>query len=366
LAAIERAAAYRDRKARLDPEFRMAPAGGLHASVLDLAGFARLILADGRVGGTQVLAREQVEAMLTRRNDGLPLDLDHSFGYGWFLDHAELDWVGRVASHGGRTYYHHARLIVLPDHGLAVAVASNSLTAGRVVESLAVETLISALQEKFELEPPPPPPGTEHHRATPELTSAFLDAHAGNYATSVGISTIGLYEGEVWSRAKVGSGRLTIDGPDSGTVEAMPGASIRFIDVGDAHLMVVERGGVLRRGGVRLSSPPPPIPPAWLARVGRWAVVDRPGEVTTIREPTLSVVDGRLTLEFLGLLEHPPLPVVMALQPLDDRRARVEGLARGQGMIIEVIEIMQSQGHTSGEAHAERMSWSGRELQRAH
>ncbi|PRQ07404.1 serine hydrolase domain-containing protein [Enhygromyxa salina] len=353
LAAIERAAAYRERKARLDPEFRMAPAGGLHASVLDLAGFARLLLANGRVGATQLLAPAQVEAMLTRHNEALPLDLDHSFGYAWFLDHAELDWVGRVAWHGGRTYYHHARLILLPDHGLAVAVASNSLTAGRAVESLAVETLISALQEKHGLDPPPPPPGTDHSRATSEATTAFLAAHAGEYATSVGVSTVGLHEGEVWSRAKVGSGRLTIDGPDTGTVESMPGARIRFIDVADAHLMIVERGVVRRRGGVRLP-PPPPIPPAWLARVGRWAVVDRPGEVSTIREPTLSVNNGRLTLEFLGLLEHPPLPVLMALHPLDDRRARVEGLARGQGMIIEV----------RGEGDDERIWWSGRELKR--
>lgn len=354
LAAIERAAAYRDRKARLEPEFRMVPAGGLHASVLDLAGFARLLLAKGSVGGTQLLAPAQVEAMLTRHNATLVLDLDHSFGYTWFLDHAELDWVGRVASHGGRTFYHHARLILLPDHGLAVAVASNSLTAGRVVESLAVETLISALQEKYELDPPPPPPSTDYSLATPELTNAFLSAHSGDYATSVGVAHIGLHEGEVWSRAKVGSGRLTIDGADGGTVETMPGARIRFIDRGEDHLMVVDRGGVLRRAGVRLASPPPPIPPAWLARTGRWTVVDRPGEFSTIREPALSVVDGRLTLEFLGLLEHPPLPVVMALQPLDDQRARVEGLARGQGMIIEV----------RGEGDKERLLWSGRELQR--
>jgi CubicO group peptidase (beta-lactamase class C family) len=355
LAAIERAASYRDRQARLDPEFRMAPAGGLHASVLDLAAFARLLLANGRAGSTQVLAPEQVEAMLTRHNAALPLDLDHGFGYAWFLDHSELDWVGRVASHGGRTYYHHARLILLPDHGLAVAVASNSLTAGRVVESLAVETLIAALQEKYEIDPPSPIPGTDHSRATTELTAAFLDAHAGDYTTSVGISHIGLHEGEVWSHTKTGDGRLTLDGPDGGTVESMPGAQIRFIDVDGHHLMVVERGGKLRRTGVRLSAPPPPIPEAWLARAGRWSVIDRPGEISTIRETALRVVDGRLTLEFLGLLEHPPLPVVMALQPLDDQRARVEGLGRGQAMIIEV----------RGEADAERLWWSGRELQRA-
>jgi hypothetical protein len=65
-------------------------------------------------------------------------------------------------------------------------------------------------------------------------------------------------------------------------------------------------------------------------------------------------VDGRLTLEYLGLLELPPLPVVMALRPLDDRRARIEGLARGQGVTVEV----------RGEGANERLWWAGREFER--
>ncbi|PRP95403.1 Penicillin-binding protein 4 [Enhygromyxa salina] len=353
LAAIEHAAAYRKREARLDPEFRMAPAGGLHASVLDLAAFARLLLTEGRVGATEVLSPASVEAMLSPHNDELALDLDHSFGYAWFLDHAELDWVGRVASHGGRTYYHHARLILLPDHDLAVAVASNSLTAANVIESLAVETLILALQEKHGLEAPAPIPSVEHSASQTEHTDAFLDAHAGDYATSIGVSRVGLHEGEVWSRAAVGSSRLTLDGPDGGTVEAMPGARVRFLDEAERHLMVVQRGEKQRRTGVRLE-PPAPLSEQWRAREGRWTLIERPGEVSTIRAPALHVVNGRLTLEFLGLLEYPPMPVAMALRPLDDARARIEGLARGQGTIVEFRD--------GGDGDGEHLWWAGREF----
>lgn len=353
LAAIEQAASYRKGEQRLSPEFRLAPAGGLHASVLDLAAFARLLLADGRSPAGELLEPEQVEAMLSPHNEGLELDLDHRFGYAWFLDHTEFDWLGRVAWHGGRTYYHHAQLIVLPDHGLAVAVASNSLTAGRVVESVAVQTLISALLEKHGLEAPPPQPGVEHHDVSPADLATFLRAHAGDYATSIGVSHIGERDGEVWSQAKVGSSRLTVDGPDGGTVEAIPGARVRFVDEAGHHLMIVERDGQQRRTGVRLD-PPQPIPEAWRAREGRWTLVERDGEITTLREPALTIVDGRLHLEFLGLLEHPPMPVVMALQPLDDQRARIEGLARGQGVIIEI----------RGEGERERLWWLGREFVR--
>lgn len=353
LAAIDRAASYRQRELRATPEFRMAPAGGLHASVLDLAAFAQLLLAHGRVGDAQLLRPEQVEAMLTARNDELALDLDLRFGDAWFLDHAELDFAGRVAWHGGRTLHQHAQLIILPDHGLAVAVASNSLTAGRVVESVAVQTLIAALQEKHGLEAPPPAPNVEHRDAEPELQAGFLDAHAGDYATSVGVSRVCLHEGEVWSRSKPGSNRLNLLGPDAATIDALPGATVRFVDEGDLHLMVVERDGVLRRTGVRLD-PPEDIPEAWRAREGRWTLLERPGEVASIREPALRIVDGRLTLEYLGLLELPPLPIAMALRPLDDRRARIEGLARGQGVIVEV----------RGEGANERLWWAGREFER--
>jgi CubicO group peptidase (beta-lactamase class C family) len=353
LAAIDRAASYRQRQLRMSPEFRMAPAGGLHASVLDLAAFAQLLLAQGRVGNQQLLRPEQVEAMFTAHNDALDLDLDLQFGDTWFLDHAELGFAGRVAWHGGRTLHQHAQLIILPDHGLAVAVASNSLTAGRVVESVAVQTLIGALQEKYGLEAPPPSANVEHHSVEPELQAEFLHAHAGDYATSVGISRVVLHEDEVWSQSKPGSNRLDLIAPDAATIDALPGARVRFVDEGDVHLMVVERDGQLRRTGVRLD-PPAPIPEAWRAREGRWTLLERPGEVSNIREPELRIVDGRLTLTFLGLLEQPPLPIVMALQPIDDRHARIEGLARGQGVILEV----------RGEGADERLWWAGRELQR--
>jgi CubicO group peptidase (beta-lactamase class C family) len=353
LDAIDRAASYRNRELRVSPEFRMNPAGGLHASVLDLAAFAQLLLADGRVGGEQLLSAEQVEAMLSEHNRGLELDLDLRFGAAWFLDHAELGFAGRVAWHGGRTLHHHTSLIILPDHDLAVAVASNSLTAGRVVESVAVQTLLAALQEKYALDAPAPDPNVEHQIAEPELQDEFLAAHAGDYATSVGISRVGLHEGEAWSQSKPGSNRLNLLGPDTATIDALPGARVRFVERDNLHLMVVERDGELRRTGVRLD-PPEPIPEAWRAREGRWTLIEQPGEVSSIREPALRIVDGRLTLEYLGLLEHPPIPVVMALRPIDDRRARIEGLARGQGVIVEV----------RGEGADERLWWAGREFRR--
>jgi CubicO group peptidase (beta-lactamase class C family) len=357
LAAVEHAASYREQQLRLDPMFRMNPAGGLRASVLDMAAFASLMLAEGRAGNRQLLAPDSVAAMLTPQNDELDIDLDQRFGYAWFLDHRQLDWLGHVAWHGGRTFYHHSRLIVLPEHGLAVAVASNSLTAGSVVEALAVATLISALHEKHGIEAPSPPPLVEHRDADEALIESFARTHAGDYATSTGLSVIGVNnsgdQGEVWSRAGSASSRLTLDAEDGGTIEDMPGGRVRFIEESGHHLVLIERGGVRRATGVRLD-PPAPMPPAWAARTGRWVLIGRPGEASTVAEPNLRIVNGRLRFEYTGLLEHPPLPVVWVLDPLDDRRARIAGIGRGQGITIEI----------RGEGDDERLWWAGREFRR--
>lgn len=352
LAAIERAAAYRRGQARSNPLFRMAPAGGLRASVLDLAAFARLILGDGRIDGQRLLDPVSVEAMLTAHNADLAVDLDHRFGYAWFLDAPRLNWAGRVAVHTGRTQFHHAIMILLPDHDLAVAVASNSLGAGATVEILAVETLLAALAER-DLYPPESPATIELPREDAATLSAFAEVHGGDYATSTGLTTIELVDGALWSRAQLANLPLHPLDPDSATTERLAPAALGFVERESLHLMTLVSGQPprQRRAGVRLD-PPGPIPEAWRARTGRWQPAPRPGEVSTITDVQLHVADGRLRLEFLSLLEQPPLPVVMVLEPIDDQSVRIAGLARGQGSIITAAEI---------DGRVE-LRWSGRRL----
>ncbi len=352
LDAIERAASYTRSTLHVDPEFRLAPAGGLHASVVDLASFAALLQRSGRSSaGEQVLKPESVDALLRGPAEAPALDLDQRFGYGWFLDHAELDWLGRVAWHSGRTYYHHSRLILLPDHGLAVAVLSNSLTASKALDTLAVATLTSALLEKHELEPPPPP-GSLAPANDADLDT-FLVRHAGAYVTPFGLADLVLREGEVEVLAPFGDVTLELLGPDRFRIANSLAGEFGFARVEGIDLMTSIRDDKVRRVGPRLLEPAP-IPAAWIARLGAWALAERPGEVTTLRQPELVIVDGSLVLRYFGLLEQPPMPIDEVLLPLDDRRARIAGLARGQGTVIEV----------RGEGSDERLWWSGREFRR--
>ncbi len=353
LAAVEQAASYTRSVVHVDPQFRLAPAGGLHASVVDLASFAALLLRSGRSSsGEQVLAAATVDTLL-RPPAAIPaLDLDHRFGYGWLLDHAEFDWLGRVAWHAGRTQYHHSRLILLPDHGLAVAVVSNSLTASKVVDTLAVQTLITALLEKHELEPPPPA-GQGSLAADDSQLDSFLIRHAGHYATAFGLTTLDLREGRVWLQARFGDTPLELLSPDRARVPDNPNGEFGFVRIEGLDLLTTRRRDRVRRSGVRLDDPTP-LSAAWTARLGAWTVVERPGELPSLRQPELAIVDGYLVVQYLGLLDSPPMPIVEVLLPIDDRRARLAGLARGQGTVIEV----------RGQAADERLWWSGREFRR--
>lgn len=351
---VERAASYLRATARVDPLFRLAPAGGLQASVVDLASFAALLLRGGRgSAGEQVLTPATIDAMLRPPSRALPLDLDLRFGYGWLLDHGEFDELGRVAWHAGRTYYHHSRLIVLPDHGLAVALASNSLTAGKALDLLALETLRSALLEKHQIDRPPPPTLAPLDPDESWLDT-FLIRHAGHYVSAFGLSSLELHEGAAWLRARFGDAPLELLGPDRARVAGSASGEFGFASIEGLELLTERRRDRVRRVALRLSDPTP-IGAAWTARLGAWTLLERPGEVASVRAAELALVDGYLVVEVLGLLESPPIPIVEVLVPLDDRRARIAGLARGQGSVIEV----------RGEGPDERLWWLGREFRRA-
>jgi CubicO group peptidase (beta-lactamase class C family) len=115
-----------------DPPLRDVPAGGLNTSVLDLARFVRMVLADGKAGDRRIVKPETVAEMLRPQNAGIPLDLDFRVGLGWMLGglgDIDIRNGGPVAHHAGATLLFHAQMIVLPERKLGVVVLANSDTA---------------------------------------------------------------------------------------------------------------------------------------------------------------------------------------------------------------------------------------------
>lgn len=350
--SLEFAASYVRSTVRIDPHFRLAPAGGLRASVVDLASFAALLMREGRgSSGEQVLAPATVDRIL-HPVEPLPLDLDSRFGFGWFHDHGDLDDLGRVVWHAGRTQYQHSRLVMLPDHDLAVALASNSLTSSKALDQLAVETLRSALLEARDVDRPAQP-SLRELAVDESWLDTFLIRHGGSYVGGFGLTTLELHEGAACLRARFGDVQLELLGPDGARTPGSAAQELGFVRVEGLELLVGERNDRTRRLAVKLPDAVPP-PAVWTTRLGAWTLLERPGEVPSVRELELSLVDGQLVMQLLNLLESPPLPIVEVLLPLDDRRARIAGLARGQGTVVEV----------RGEGSDERLWWLGREFRR--
>lgn len=303
------------------PRVRHEPAAGLHGSVLDLAALLRWLLE-----GTGPAA-----AMLAPQAAG-PLDFGERWGLGLALRHTELEHAGRVAWHSGRTYGHRAVLFVLPDRGLGVAVLANFREAGGA-EDLAALALQTALLERDGLDLPPsrgdaelPPPA--------QVDPAALQAHAGRYANEHDISVLAVEDGALVSRAGYDRTAL-IPTADGDFLSAdNPDARVRLVDRAGLHVLMTTVRGVETRVGVRC--PEGPVPPAWLARLGRYRADTLPGEVTMFQTAHLEHVGGglHLRLESPQPFQRSSTVARYALLPADDRAATIFGVGRGKGQRV--------------------------------
>lgn len=133
------------------PPLRDVPAMGFISMVNDLTKFIKLIFADGKAGGRQIIRPETITEMIRRQNAGIALDLDTSVGLGWDLGERLgllVSNAGTVAHISGRRDLHSGILVILPEHKLGVVVLTNSLDSHGLVMKAAVEALKLALEDK--------------------------------------------------------------------------------------------------------------------------------------------------------------------------------------------------------------------------
>ncbi len=310
------------------PQVRFIPAGGLYASVDDMVRLARLVVDRGTVDGTEILPEATVGEMVRPQNQAMPLDLDVRRGLGWLLTRAELGHAGRVAWHTGWTPGHHAQLMVLLDHDLAVVVLAASATAGPVVDAVAMQTLESAPQEVVGLDPPDPAapplaPPLAHFSSRVDLIR-----FVGRYATDMSTLSISVAGGVLHARSL--AGHATLRPLLDGTFDAqeLSGVRVGFERIAGRDVLVFLRGGV--RGFLAQRLPPAPdLSPAWRARLGPYELVDEPNPIG--RGWALEILDGYPVLTYDLILEDPPTPVTMVLCPIGEEEAIVAGLGRGKG-----------------------------------
>lgn len=195
-----------------------APAGGLLAGTRTLLGYARMHLED--------------PSLATMQEPVLPILEDEWMGLAWFVKEGRDT---RIVEHGGTTSGQCAWLVLVPEHGLALAVLTNHARGHALIGHVRER----ALAEYAGIEPWSP--------VARDRTPAELDEYAGSYEAYAS-----------WARLRVEDGRLVLameskggfPKPDSPPPPSPPPAAVAF--TGDDTFYVPEgplrnqRGRILR------------------------------------------------------------------------------------------------------------------------
>jgi CubicO group peptidase (beta-lactamase class C family) len=285
-----------------EPALRDTPAGGLTASVEDIARFIEMQFANGRnAEGQAVLPAAELAEMLRVQNADVPLDGDMLVGLGWLFTTFGLDTVkggGPVAHHAGATLYFRTQLMMLPDQKLGVIVASNDGAAGKAVSRVAQRALALLLEARTGRRQPPPEPGfREAAQPWPAVQrQAIQQACTGDWMTIAGPAvlraegdrmsaemegkTLVLREGE-GGRLGLAYRLLGLMAVDLGPLGQM-GLSCR--DLAGRHLLLAELDGKTLVVGERLPAEPDTWPFDIRRFIGRYRAQLASDELPTLAD----------------------------------------------------------------------------------
>ena len=343
------ARAYLKREPQLEPALRDVPAGGLNASVSDMAKFIAMQFARGRNDRGEVVLREtQWAEMLRVQNADLPLDVGFGVGLGWMFSTLGSDTVhggGPVAHHAGATFYFRSQLMILPEQRLGVIVAANDGAAGPVVNRVAQRALALMLEAKTGVTQPARVPGFVP-AAEPWAEDA-LRACVGDYTTPAGGVTVALQGRRL--RARVGDRTLDLVEGDRGALGLryklgglIPVALGALDELGIAcrrveghDVLVAALDGQEMLVGDRMPPMAGPLPRSFAAVTGRYEPELAPGERPTFDAVTLGIADGRfwiqpqVTAAFGG-----DASLRFPLLPLSDEEAMLPGPLADVGPVI--------------------------------
>ena len=343
---------------RDEPDLRDVPAGGLNASVLDLARFLSMQFAEGRnAEGRAVLAPPALAEMLRVQNAGVPLDVGFEIGLGWMFSTFGADTVrggGPVAHHAGATFHHRSMVMMLPALRLGVVVASNDAAAGAFVNGLAQRALALLLQAKTGQAQPPRVPGYVPARTPwapaqrqacvgewPVLGERLVVSLDGEHlAARWGERTLDLLEGEDGAMGV----RLRLGGliPMALGPLAQVGIQCRRVDGHD--VLVARLDGQSLMLGERLPAASAALAPSMQALAGRYRPLLAAGEVASVDEAAIEVEGGRLWLSARLVPALGGQRVRFALAPEGPGRARVLGPWADGGQAVELQPEVRASG----------------------
>ena len=304
-------------------------AGSIISSANDMAKFIKMVLANGMGERQRVLNASTLEQMLTRTNDGMPLD-SSSIGLSWFLSDAGLDYAGRLCWHNGQSDGFVSHLEILREHKLGVIVLVNDGNRNDECSAIARQALKLAVAEKTGITAPAPVQQT--YGALVTWDQAALDALQGTYVLSStdsgkGYITVQSVAGALEWTNPVGA-TIHIAPRENGWLSSptSPSFECEFVEIDGRRILRVHQNGQTQLYAEYAG--PVAIPAAWSARVGSYTATNWVSVEPA--PPLLLAVEN-------GMLVMTTNENVFVLAAVSDTLAYVRGLGRQRGSAVKVV-----------------------------
>jgi len=325
------------------PEIGNLSAGGLYASLDEMASFARMLLAKGMGDGGEVIPAARLEEMWQRQNEKVALDFSLEQGLTFIRDFPHVEGAAFSVGHNGATAYQRSTLSLLPDEGLAVVVLTNSYEGGPAIGELAELALAIALETKTGKKAAGAPASASESKNVDEDTAQKL---VGAWDTPLGAMFVTQKGKDVMAKALGQTFELRATERDTlrlylkvlGFVPFLPDELARLelrtdvVDGRDVLVVAGAHGDMLF--GTRLK--PEALGDAWKARAGHYEYVSL-DEDPLFPKVELAEIDGFLCFR-ATVKDAPGQLMVLALHQEDDNRAVVAGLGRNRGNLLRVLE----------------------------
>lgn len=322
------------------PYIRDMPAGSLNSSARDMGAFLQSMLAS-YTSGSGLLQSETIREMFKPSNESVENDLDFKVGITWWIVDLKKLPGENIVGHGGDLPPYHAMALILPDRDLSLFIMVNSVNG---VGSFSLTDIVAETVRTFaeikEQNPVPPAPEKSPVVEIPDTLKSDLP---GYYASPAGLSEIKLSG----SKLKIFTFNkwLDVHYHDDNTLTlgykllgllplklpVFDEISISLEDINSAPAINLRLQGILIAPSVRIE--PVKIDPVWLTRTGRYEPIQ--SEVMPVYTDFKIKMDkksGFLCIFLKSNGEWSKFP----LETIDSNKARLLGIGRGLGGIIQV------------------------------
>jgi CubicO group peptidase (beta-lactamase class C family) len=315
-------------------------AGEIVSSAADLSLFVKMLLAGGTLENRHILNEGTLDRMWTQQNGDVPLDFIQ-FGLAYWLSNITRI-PERIVYHGGDIGPFHAMLMALPDKKLGVITLVNSEQGAEIPAIAGIKLLETFYEAKTGRKLPEP--------QNPKLPIVKLSGQRLNELSGFYQSIIGPTQAQIKGKDLVFSffGKTVTLIPHSDStfspqyklfglipipLKMVRDMSIEIHIVGERTIAVVRLSGFIKILAEKIAPETPPK--EWLARVGKYTIVNEREIVFANKENKKKNKTQNITLSYNSANKNLSLNG-MSIKAISPTEAVTCGIGRNAGETVRV------------------------------